>query len=206
MTTATDAPKIVEVGFELQLADVEQGLAMLPRARLSKFFGWFGVLGIVAIIGWRWHEGRDQVLLAIVGILVISTFVLGRDPTKRIAKRVYDALPIDARQVTLSIDDEGIHLASGATNTRVNWAEVARVLDARTSFLIFASRTNAQIVPKRALTAEQVIDLRNLVARHVVPRREPWLSTAILRRVLIYALLFAAMSALFYYRRNHAGN
>jgi len=202
MTMTTDAPKVVEVKFELQLADVEQGLAQLPRARLSKFFGWFGVVAVVAIIGWRWHEGRDPSLLAIVGELLIATFVLGRDPTKRIAKRIFDALPADALQVSLQCDEAGVQLMSSDSTTHVAWNEVVRVLDTRASFLIFTSRTNAQIVPKRALQAHQVSALRQLVARHVVPQREPWLTPAIQRRLVVYAALFAAVWAIYYYGRS----
>ena len=203
MSIASDSPKVVEVNFELQLADVEQGLAALPRARLSKMFGWFGVLAVLAIIGWRWHEGRDPSLLAVVGVLLIATFVLGRDPTKRIAKRIYDALPVEARQVTLRCNDAGIQLDSSDSSTLVRWPDVTRVLEAKSSFLIFASRTSAQIVPKRVLTADQVIALRHLVTHHVVPRREPWLTDAVFRRIMIYALLFAAIWAIYKFRGSH---
>jgi hypothetical protein len=200
---ASDSPKVVEVNFELQLVDVEQGLAVLPRARLSKMFGWFGVFAVLAIIAWRWHEGRDPSLLAVVGVLLIAMFVFGRDPTKRIARRVYDALPNEARQVALRCNDQGIQLQSSDSSTLLPWTDVTRVLEARTSFLIFASRTSAQIVPKRALTAEHVTTLRHLVARYVVPRREPWLTDAVFRRILIYALLFAAVWAIYKYRVFH---
>ncbi len=199
---ATDAPQAVEVEFELQLADVEQGLALLPRARLSKVFGWFGVIAVVLIIAWRWHEGRDPSLLAIVGVLLIATLVFRRDPTKRIAGRIFDALPVDARQVSLKCDEVGVQLMSSESSTLVNWNEVVRVLDTRASFLIFTSRTNAQIVPKRALAAAQIKDLRQLVARHVVPRREPWLTPAIVRQLIVYAALFAAVWAIYYFGRN----
>jgi len=199
---ATDVPKIIEIKFELQLVDVEQGLAQLPRARLSKVFGWFGVVAVVAIIAWRWHEGRDPSLLAIVGVLLVATFFLRRDPTKRIAKRIFEALPADALQVSLQCDETGIQLTSSDSSTHVAWNEVVRVLDTRASFLIFTSRTNAQIVPKRALQTDQVNALRQLVARHVVPQREPWLTPAIQRRLLVYAALFAAVWVIYYYNRN----
>ena len=203
MTIAPETSQFVEVNFELQLTDVEQGLATLPRARLSKMVSWFGVVAVVAIIGWRWHEGRDPKLLGIIGALLIAALVWGRDPTKRIARRIYDALPEQDRQVVLRCDDEGIHLQSGESSTLVNWSEVARVLEARNSFLIFASRTSAQIVPKRVLTTEQVSTLRRLIQRHVVPRREPWLTDAIFKRVLIYGFLFAAIWAFYKYRALH---
>lgn len=203
MTIASDEPRVVEVNFELQLTDVEQGLASLPRARLSKMAGWFGVVAVVAVIGWRWHEGRDPRLLTVVGVLLIAALVWGRDPTKRIAKRIYDALPIQERQVSLSCNDEGVRLQSGDSSTLVTWPEVARVLEARKSFLVFASRTNAQIVPKRVLTTEQVIAFRELAKHHVVPRREPWLTDALFRRILIYGLVFAAIWAFYKYRALH---
>jgi hypothetical protein len=202
MTIAADAPKVVEVKFELQLADVEQGLALLPRARLSKIFGWFGVIAVILIIGWRWHEGRDPSLLAIVGVFLIAIFVLGRDPTKRIARRIFEALPPDALQVSLQCDEAGVQLMSNDSSTSVAWNEVVRVLDTRASFLIFTSRTNAQIVPKRALQTDQVNDLRQLFGRHVVPQHEPWLTPAIVRRLIVYAALFAAVWAIYYYKRS----
>jgi hypothetical protein len=201
MTQASPEPQVVEIEFELQLSDVHRGLAVLPRARLSKWVGWAGVLAVLGIIGWRWHEGRDPRILAIIGIVLISFFILGRDPTRRIAKRIFDALPAESRQVKIRFDEAGVQVDSNDAQS-LGWSNVTRVLDSRETFMIFASRTNAQIIPKRAMTPEQIRAIRGLVARRVVTQREPWLTPALVRRVLIYTLIVAAI-ALYMVRQNH---
>jgi hypothetical protein len=193
------SPAVVNLEFELQLADVEQGLQALPRARLSRFFSWLSVAGVVAIVAWRWHEGRDPGVLVIVAIFLIGILVVGRDPAKRIAKRVFDALPIEARRLQLRIDDEGIHLGTGDTQSQLSWGQVIRVMDSKRSFLLFASRTEAQIIPKRGLTSEQIGIIRALVAQRVTPQGEPWLTPEILRRTLIYGLIIAALWLVYQY-------
>lgn len=193
------SPTVVNLEFELQLADVEQGLQALPRARLSRLFSWLSVVAVVAIVAWRWHEGRDPGVLVIVAIFLIGILVVGRDPAKRVAKRVFDALPTEARTLKLRIDDAGIHLGTGDTPSQLSWAQVTRVLDARRSFLVFASRTEAQIIPKRSLTLEQIGVIRALVARHVTPQREPWLSPELVRRTLVYGLILAALWFAYHY-------
>jgi hypothetical protein len=201
MTQSHSDTQVVEIDFELQLSDVQRGLSALPRARFSKWVGWVGVIAVISIIAWRWHEGRDARTLAFVGVLLISFFVLGRDPTKRIAKRIFEALPVDARKVHMRFDESGIQVDSGEAQL-LGWSNVTRVVDTRHTLLFFASRTNAQIVPKRALTSEQLQSTRAMIARHVVTRREPWATPALIRRVLIYALVFVAI-ALMLYRQHH---
>jgi hypothetical protein len=192
----------VEFHFELQLSDIHRGLAALPRARFSKWVGWFGVVAVLAIIGWRWQEGRDQRTLLVVGALLIAFFVVGRDPTKRIARKIFQQLPADARQVAIRVDETGVQVVSGDTQ-HLEWAKVTRVTDTRETFLVFASRTNAQILPKRAMTTEQIRTVRELIARHVVPQREPWLTPTLTRRVLIYTVIFAAIWLWYTYRQHH---
>jgi len=202
MTEAPAAPPIVDIDFELQLSDVQRGLAVLPRARLSKWVGWAGVVAVIGIVAWRWHEGRDARTLTFVGVLLIAFFILRRDPTKRIAKRVFEDLPTEARKVHMRFDDNGVQVDSGEAQL-LEWAKVTQVLEARDTFLLFASRTNAQIVPKRAMTAEQLQATRGLIAQHVVTQREPWLTPALVRRVLIYTLICVAIWLMYSYRQHH---
>jgi hypothetical protein len=192
MAQAPTEPQVVEIDFELQLSDVQRGLAVLPRARLSRWVGWAGVVAVIGIIAWRWHEGRDHRTLIIVGALLIAFFVLGRNPTKKIAKRIFDALPAEARKVHARFDEAGVLVDSGEAQL-LAWRDVT----------IFASRTNAQIVPKRTMTAEQVRSTRDLIARHVVPQHEPWATPALVRRVLIYTLVIAAIWMMYNYRQHH---
>jgi hypothetical protein len=200
MNAGSSATQPLVISFELQLADVERGLASLPRARFARMAAWFGMLVVAALVAWRWHEGRDPSLLAVVGVVMIAVLFAGSNPAKRIAKRVYDALPAEARHVELNVDDSGIKLVAGDTTAETPWARVSRVSDARHSLLLFESRSNAQIIPKRALSAEQYATLRALVKQHVVPRKEPWWTPEIARRIFTYALLIVGLWMLYRYR------
>lgn len=196
----TTEPRAVEFNFELQLSDVHRGLAALPRARLTKWVGWFGVIAVLAIIAWRWHEGRDQRTLVVVGALLIMFFILGRDPTQRIARKIFQQLPEEARRVNIRLDEQGVRVDAGDAQT-LYWANVTQVIDTSHTLLVFASRTNAQILPKRAMTPEQIRVARELVREHVVPQREPWITPTLVRRVLIYTIVFVGISMWYFYRQ-----
>jgi len=175
-----------------------QAVSLLVRGAATAF-----ALPVAA----RIHEGvvwsaRDQRTLLVVGALLIAFFVVGRDPTKRIARKIFQQLPADARQVSIRVDETGVQVVSGDTQ-HLEWAKVTRVTDTRETFLVFASRTNAQILPKRAMTTEQIRTVREFIARHVVPQREPWLTPTLVRRVLIYTVIFAAIWLWYTYRQHH---
>jgi YcxB-like protein len=188
------------ITFDLQLADVERGLASLPRARFARSAAWFSMLVVAALVAWRWHEGRNPSIMVVVGAFLIVALFAGRDPAKRIAKKVYQALPTDARHVELTIDDQKLRLVSGAAATELDWNAVARALDSRHSILLFESRSSAQIIPKRALSREQYAALSAIVKRKVVPRREPWLTPAIARRMVTYLLLLIGIGLLYHFQ------
>ena len=191
----------ITVAFDFQLSDIEQGLASLPRARWARFAGWASILIVAALIAWRLREGRDPGYVILLGVFLVVVLFVGRDPSKRIAKRVYDGLTPETRHVELSFSQRGIELASGTVSTETPWSQLSHVLDSRSSILLFESRSNAQIIPKRALTQEQYVALRALVRQHVVRRREPWLTPPIALRIAIYVVLFGAFW--YFYQQRH---
>jgi len=181
------------VTFDLQLLDVQQGLGALPRARWAKVAAWIGILTVGALVAWRVHEGRDPGVMVAVGVFLVAALFIGRDPAKRIAKRVYANLPEVERHVELKFDQEGIQTNTGAQATLTPWSRVMQVVEARHTFVLFESRSNAQLVPKRAMTNEQCAELRELIRQRVVPRKDPWLTRQVAVRLVIYALLFVAL-------------
>lgn len=201
MDTSLADSQTVNVAFDFQLSDIEQGLASLPRARWARIAGWSSILVVAALIAWRLREGRDPGYVILLGVFLMVVLFVGRDPSKRIAKRVYEGLPPEARHVELSFNQQGIKLTTGSESTETPWTQLSHVLDSRSSILLFESRSNAQIVPKRALTPEQYSVLHALVRRHVVRRNEPWLTPQITVRIAIYAVLFGAFW--FFYQHRH---
>jgi len=201
MDTSLADSQTITVAFDFQLSDIEQGLASLPRARWARIAGWSSILVVAALIAWRLREGRDPGYVILLGVFLMVVLFVGRDPSKRIAKRVYEGLPPEARHVELSFNQQGIVLTTGTESTETPWTRLSHVLDSRSSILLFESRSNAQIVPKRALTPEQYSALRALVRQHVVRRNEPWLTPQIALRIAIYAVLFGAFW--FFYQHRH---
>lgn len=197
MSQSADSQHSLVVTFDLQQADIEHGLAALPRARAARVMAWVSMVAVVALVAWRVREGRDPAVMVVVGLFLLGVLFLGRNPSRRIAKRIFEALPAESRHVEMAFDETGVVVGTGGETTPTPWTRFIRTLDAKKSVLLFESRSNAQIIPKRALSAEQYAELTRLVRAHVVTQREPWLTPELTRRLFIYALLLAAI--LFYY-------
>jgi hypothetical protein len=194
LPTETSEPSSTDEGMlggsaDLRLSDVEEGLASLPRARLAR---WLGVLAPAlasAIILYRWEEKRDRMLLGGVAILTIVALIFIRNPTKRLAKRVFNSLSEEARHVEIRVDSEGIRLGSSGGQTDLPWSSVWKVTESRNTLLVFVSRTDAQIVPKRAFSEQALGRFREWVRTSVTPRREPWLTPDLRRRLTVWLVL-----------------
>ena len=77
MNAGSSETQPLVISFDLQLTDVERGLASLPRARFARMAAWFAMLVVAALVAWRWHEGRDPSLLAVVGVIMIAVLFAG---------------------------------------------------------------------------------------------------------------------------------
>jgi hypothetical protein len=192
MNANTGEPSPITITFDLQLRDVEHGLAALPRARWARRAAWVSIAVVAALVAWRVREGRDPGVMLAIGAFLVVVLFIGRDPAKRVAKRVYAALPEAARHVELRFDAHGILATSGDAATETPWSRVSQVLEDQNSLLLFESSSNAQIVPRRSLTEEQSARLQELIRLHVVPHRQRWLTRQIALRLVIYLVLFAA--------------
>ena len=131
-------------------------------------------------------------MVLVVGIMV-AYLLVSRDPTKRLARRIYRALPEARRTLVVKIDERGLDVRSGDQSVQVEWAEVIRVVVTRTTFLVFTSPTDAQILPKRALPADQAVALQNLIAARVVPRAFPIWSRELRNRIFLWLLLLVLL-------------
>jgi YcxB-like protein len=79
----------------------------------------------------------------------------------------YRASRMILREVTWTMGDEGVHLASNVSESNLRWEAFLKYRETPKGFLLFVQKGMAQFIPKRALTAEQRDDLRLLLASHV---------------------------------------
>jgi hypothetical protein len=185
--------------IELRLSDVEAGLGSLPRAKFARFVSIFGALLVIAMVAYRWQEGRDRTTLTLVGLAILALLVINRNPAGRIAKRVYDALPPEARRIAVTLNDDGLVLRSSGAESDLAFADLWRITETRDVFVVFVSRENAQILPKRALTATDQDRLRTLARQKIVKRTEPFFTPQLQKRLTVWTLVFAIAWAIWYF-------
>lgn len=73
------------------------------------------------------------------------------------------------REVTWTFSEQGVHLASNVSTADLRWEAFLKYRETPKGFLLFVQKSMAQFIPKRALTAEQVDDLRAVLVAHVKP-------------------------------------
>jgi YcxB-like protein len=76
-------------------------------------------------------------------------------------------------QLTLDVDDSGIQFEGPITSAKVNWAYFGRFFEDHRAFVLYQkNQAIFQMVPKRALSADQVALFRQYLEQNVRPRGE----------------------------------
>jgi hypothetical protein len=192
----------IQATVVLTEADIEEGLSSLPRARATRLLGALTPIAVAVLLLYRWQEERDRTLLAGVAILMVLALLFLRNPVRRLAHRVFASLPEAARRFELRIDEQGVVIISSTEESPLPWSEIWRVRESKKSFMLFVSRQDAQILPKRSLTSEDIARIRTLAARQVRPHKEPWLTPELRRRLLLWALVIVVASLAMYFAQN----
>jgi hypothetical protein len=190
-----------EIGgeVELTLLDIEAGLASLPRAKIARAIALVGASLVIAMIGYRWYEGKDRVVLLIVGVALLALLAFNLNPARKIAKKVYESLPADAKKIAIGINNEGLVLRSGGAESEVPWSAMWKLVETREVLVVFVSRENAQIIPKRAFSKAQLTRLRELAAQNILGHDEPWLTPELRKRMMLWLLSFVVVWAVWFF-------
>jgi hypothetical protein len=186
----------------LTLSDIEAGLSALPRAKVARTISWVGTVAVVSLVAYRWMEGRDRMALVVMAVVLLGMLLVSGNPAKRIAKGVYSALPEAAKTIRVSVSEEGLLVASSGSEAKLPWTDVQRCVDARTVLVLFVSKHDAQIIPKRAFTSSDLDAIRKWSQTKVVQSNEPWLTPELRSRLMIWLLVFALVWTAFTMYRN----
>lgn len=122
-------------------------------------------VGVLAI---QW---RGPVLL--VGPLILIAgyglaFAYRRFVCPRVHRKSYERQKQGSPlRVIISADGIESRTEDGLREGKVLWPAIMRVAESRQSFVIFFNEVQFQILPKRAMTEEQLNELRLLLATHV---------------------------------------
>lgn len=189
---ASTATKTGEV--TLTLSDIESGLAALPRARVARYIVGGGALAVIALVAYRWNEGRERTPLLVIGAVFLLLLLMNGNPAKRIAKKVFASLPEESKTIRVSVDEDGFGVTSSGTESRLPWSDVQRCVETREVLVVFVSQHDGQILPKRAFTESQLESIREWSKSKIVKRdatAEPWFTPELRRRMMVWIVVIA---------------
>lgn len=126
------------------------------------WFGFFllGLIGYYAVtqgVSWNFLPG------AAFALFMVSAPVL----TKGTIRKVYLKSPNLHGALSLDLDDDGVHFRGATFDSRVKWEYFLSFFEDQDSFVMFTSARVFNIIPKRNLTPEQLVGVRDQLSSHI---------------------------------------
>src|SRR5439155_26151051 len=152
----------------LELADVAAGLTLTGgklRWGVPVIFGLMGLLS-GASMGTAWQVGEALGLGLLGAILWPLVFRAG-------ARRSLANKSDLERTVTLTFSPACVEVTTVTVESRIKWPAVHRFVEGRKTFILYLGEAMVQVIPKRALRAEDVDALRSMFTSRIVPRKKP---------------------------------
>jgi hypothetical protein len=82
-------------------------------------------------------------------------------------KRDFRGHPNFQREQVVQIDDWGLHRTSGVGQSETRWLAYTDYRETQNLFVLYFGRRLMEVIPKRALSAEQLQNLRQLLLDHL---------------------------------------
>jgi len=165
----------MEIKYELTKRDFYEALiAHQYRSKFSKCCRYSMPVFIAIFLGVSLLSAVfspiSQWLSTAVPMLLISVFWAGLlwGLPWLMAGKQFVKQPLAHGSKTGIFDAAGIHWFGDSAESKLEWKHYIRVLDSKNHFLFYISPFAFNIVPKRAFTAEQIADLRELIANHIL--------------------------------------
>ena len=136
-------------------------LAALWAVAMAAFIGFFSATGM------PWPELRGNLLpFALVVIATILGFSLGIPLAlgPLVIRRRFKQDKLVRKPVSAGWDEEAYEAEQPGARNHIPWGDYMKVREDRHLFLFFMSDYSYQILPKRALTPEQIADLQRIRA------------------------------------------
>ncbi|HEY5331224.1 MAG TPA: YcxB family protein [Acidobacteriaceae bacterium] len=104
------------------------------------------------------EEGVSLFILALLGLFFL--FLIWLQPRLTARKAIL-------RTVEWRFSDEGIHIQSDVASSDILWKAFIRFREGPKVLLLYTQKGQANFIPKRALDASQLDELRTLIGAHV---------------------------------------
>jgi hypothetical protein len=105
-------------------------------------------------------------LLPFFGLVLMWVALLWGHP-RWSARRQFLKQPGAHGQRTVLLDDSGVHWRWNGGSSDIAWKNFVRSLEGKRQFLLYTSPACFNIIPKRVLTPEELLELRALLKRNI---------------------------------------
>jgi YcxB-like protein len=168
------------VTYELAQRDFYEALlAHRNRSTLTKCFLWFITFmwvacAVITVLGiaLRPDLQPQKNLLPLVLLGAFWMFIFWGSPWLA-ARNHFWKQPSAQGTRTMLLDAAGIHWQWNGGSADVGWRNFVRFQETKNHFLLYSSPAIANIVPKRALTLDQMGAFRQFVTEHLPPGAAP---------------------------------
>ena len=83
----------------------------------------------------------------------------------RSAKKNYDTNSRINENITYKFDTEWIEIKGESFDAKLTWNKINKVVETKSSFVIYTTEMTVSIVPKKDMSSEQIIELSNMIKR-----------------------------------------
>jgi len=175
-----DGPSAFTVTYVVSAAEQVRGTRAVVRRRPARWFTYAALLLLpVMDAGMKWWmHGQwkpDRFTPVIAGSMVLAVAAIYFEPWFRV-RRLRSKFPQIDGPSTLTLDESGVSITSALGSGRVVWALVEKVRASEEFLFVYLGQTNAYLVPRRALSRDQLDAFWWVVGRwapHLVRNSRP---------------------------------
>jgi hypothetical protein len=166
---SSEGNKFIHVDFSIQTRDLFRANLGLAKIRLIVGLG-FSLCLITGLVIFFLMIDEQLILLETSPLFVALPLVaLGGQVLRlhALCRKYVSRLTESQRrmQYMFSADDDGYDVASGESFSHLSWDDVLKIIEKPTSFLIFLSPYDCQIIPKRGFHRAADIEVLRAIVR-----------------------------------------
>ena len=162
----------MEISYELTQKDFTESFSAHRRRRsaanwIRGVVFWMIILGVAFLLFGAIRTGNTRTLMPLFLLATLCLLILGGLPLSISARKQFLKQPGAHGPRTVVFDDAGTHWRWNGGSSDVEWKNYIRSVEGENQILFYTSPACFNILPKRAMTAEQLGDLRSLLDQNI---------------------------------------
>jgi hypothetical protein len=157
----------MQTEFQCDLKDYEELFAAQqakPLGRkilIASLSGLLIIATVFALVSLGLPEGRAFVFIIFCSFALAFTSKLIRRVWIR---RDFRGHPHFSQRQVVQVDETGLRVETGVEKSEMKWGAYERCQETQTLFLLYLGARSVQVIPKRALSSDQLVELRQLLS------------------------------------------